>query len=184
MNNYNILLWTTKEQIYLTPSAATWRTVSEVAATARSSRSVPVRSVLRHFADHVVEDSSVVEVRQLHVRVVSHPHLENLPRVQLRSHTPTILTPARRVKATGNLGDLDSPSRLQSSWARASLGWWCCSALDPSSPGCQPCLLGGTPEGSPPCQPGCCGGSARSSPLWWPWCPETQQNTAGYRSFI
>lgn len=30
----------------------------------------------------------MVEVRQLHVRVVSHPHLENLPRVQLRDTRP------------------------------------------------------------------------------------------------
>lgn len=43
------------------------------------------RSLLRHFADHVVEDASVVEVGQLHVRVVPHPHLENLPGVQLQN---------------------------------------------------------------------------------------------------
>lgn len=39
--------------------------------------------VLRHLADHVVQDASVVEVCQLHVRVKPHPHLECFARVEL-----------------------------------------------------------------------------------------------------
>lgn len=39
--------------------------------------------VFRHLADHVVEDASVVEIRQLHVRVESHPHLECFACVEL-----------------------------------------------------------------------------------------------------
>lgn len=39
--------------------------------------------VFGHLADHVVEDASVVEVRQLHVGVEPHPHLECFPRVEL-----------------------------------------------------------------------------------------------------
>lgn len=37
----------------------------------------------RHLADHVVEDASVVEVGQLHVRVQAHPDLERPAVVQL-----------------------------------------------------------------------------------------------------
>lgn len=39
--------------------------------------------VFGHLADHVVEDASVVEIRQLHIGVESHPHLESFPRVEL-----------------------------------------------------------------------------------------------------
>lgn len=39
--------------------------------------------VLGHLADHVVEDASVVEIRQLHVGVESHPDLECFPCVEL-----------------------------------------------------------------------------------------------------
>lgn len=52
-----------------------WRTLGCWATTAPS--------VLGHLADHVVEDSSVVEVGQLHVRVEPHAHFKRLPRVQL-----------------------------------------------------------------------------------------------------
>lgn len=83
-------------------------TVSEVAGTTCSPHSVPVRSVLRHFADHVVEDSSVVEIRQLHVRVVSHPHLENLPRVQLQDTSPRHEWPHDACEEEKS-GVLDSP---------------------------------------------------------------------------
>lgn len=39
--------------------------------------------VCRHLADHVVEDASVVEIRQLHVRIESHPYLECFSCVEL-----------------------------------------------------------------------------------------------------
>lgn len=39
--------------------------------------------VLGHLTDHVVEDASVVEIRQLHISVESHPDLECFPGVKL-----------------------------------------------------------------------------------------------------
>lgn len=42
-----------------------------------------VLGIFRHLADHVVEDSSVVEICQLHVSVEPHPHLECFPCVKL-----------------------------------------------------------------------------------------------------
>ena len=45
--------------------------------------------VFRHLADHVVEDSSVVEICQLHISVESHPHLERFPCVELLGQKET-----------------------------------------------------------------------------------------------
>lgn len=43
--------------------------------------------VCRHLADHIVEDASVVEIRQLHVCVKPHPHLQRFSCVELwRAH--------------------------------------------------------------------------------------------------
>lgn len=42
-----------------------------------------VMLVFGHLADHVVEDASVVEIRQFHISVESHPHLEYFSCVQL-----------------------------------------------------------------------------------------------------
>ena len=36
-----------------------------------------------HLTNHVIKDSAVAEVSQLHVRVKTHHHLERLPGVQL-----------------------------------------------------------------------------------------------------
>lgn len=57
---------------------------------------------------------------------------------------------------------LNEPPRPPSSWGWAARGWWRCSALGRSAPGCRPCLLVDTPEESLPSRPGYCGGSARS----------------------
>lgn len=148
-----------------------------------------VRSLLRHFADHVVEDASMVEVGQLHIRVVPHPHLENLPGVQLHTtHMAHIhgCTTWKKQTVAGMLatGVLDWPWRLKPSGARACLEWRWYSARDRSDRDCPPCLRGGTPEGWPPFQQGYCGESARSSRQWPPWCPETTDNRRPSLLFI